>query len=140
MFLLSRIELIVFLFVHDDVFLVRLLGLHPSFHYLGIVGGELFIDFHQRVASVLQSQESILHLFRRDEVVPVHNLLIVGVYLHPDFVQHPVCFQCYGTPARCPSRLGFPYFGVDGLLATELRLCPIDRDASVFQEIVVLLY
>ena len=66
---------------------------------------------HQRVVAVFQSEKGIFHLFRRDEVVTLHDFLIVSVDAYPHFVKHTIRFKCRRASARDTSTLVSHSFG-----------------------------
>ena len=105
-------------------------GFHASFHLLGIVLVVLLEHLHQRVIAVFQSEKGVLHLLCRDEVVTLHDFLIVLVDAYPHLVKHAVRFECRRASARDTSPFGVPQLGIDGQFATELRLAAVHRDAS----------
>ena len=90
----------------------------------------LLEHLHQRVIAVFQSEKGVLHLLCRDEVVTLHDFLIVLVDAHPHLVKHAVRFECRRASARDTSPFGVPQLGIDGQFATELRLAAVHRDAS----------
>lgn len=63
------------------------------FHFITALG----IDFHQCMATILQAKKGVLHLVGSDEVVPVHNLLIMLTDTHTHLVQFAVHFQSLHT-------------------------------------------
>ena len=105
-------------------------GFHACFHLLGIVLVVLLEHLHQRVIAVFQSEKGVLHLLCRDEIVTLHDFLIVLVDAHPHLVKHAVRFECRRASARDTSPFGVPQLGIDGQFATELRLAAVHRDAS----------
>ena len=56
------------------------------FHFITALG----IDFHQCMATILQAKKGVLHLVGSNEVVPVHNLLIMLTDTHTHLVQFAV--------------------------------------------------
>ena len=90
----------------------------------------LLEHLHQRVAAVFQSEKGVLYLFRSDEVVTLHNFLIVLIDAYPHLVKHTVRFECSRASACDTSSFGVPQLGIDGQFATELRLAAVHRDAS----------
>lgn len=80
-------------------------GFHACFHLLGIVLVVLLEHLHQRVIAVFQSEKGVLHLLCRDEVVTLHDFLIVLVDAHPHLVKHAVRFECRRASARDTSPL-----------------------------------
>ncbi|PJY85626.1 hypothetical protein CQW37_03461 [Bacteroides fragilis] len=66
---------------------------------------------HQRVAAMFQSEKGVLDLLRRDEVVTLHDFLIVPVDAYLHLVKHTVCFECHRTSARDTSSFGVHSFG-----------------------------
>ena len=73
---------------------------------------------------------TVLYLLRRDEVVTLHDFLIVSVDAYPHLVKHTVRFECRRASARDTSPFGVPQFRINGQLAAELRLAAVHRDAS----------
>ena len=71
-----------------------------------------------------------LDLLRRDEIVTLHDFLIMSVDAHTHLVEHAVRFECRRASARDTSPFGVPQLGIDGQFATELRLAAVHRDAS----------
>ena len=90
----------------------------------------LRIDFHQCMATILQAKKGVLHLVGSDEVVPVHNLLIMLTDTHTHLVQFAVHFQSLHTLTYHASALGVPQIWIGSCLATELRLCSVHCDTS----------
>ena len=88
----------------------------------------LLEHLHQRVIAVFQSEKGVLHLLCRDEVVTLHDFLIVLVDAHPHLVKHAVRFECRRASARDTSPFGAPQLGIDGGFATVLRGAAAHRD------------
>ena len=108
----------------------RSFGFHTCLHLLGVILVMLLEHLHQGMVAVFQSEKGVLHLLRRDEVVTLHDFLIVLVDAHPHLVKHTVRFECRRASARDTSAFGVPQFGIDSQLATELRLTAVHRDSS----------
>ena len=79
---------------------------------------------------MFQSEKGVLDLLRRDEVVTLHDFLIVFVDAHTHLVEHAVRFECRRASARDTSPFGVPQLGIDGQFAAELRLAAVHRNAS----------
>ena len=114
----------------DSIFCECAQRFHASlvlfFHFIPA----LLIDFHQGMAAILQSKKGVLNLVGSDEVVSVHNLLIMLTDTHTHFVQFAVHFQSLHTLTYHASALGIPQIGIHSHLATELRLCSVHSDTS----------
>ena len=108
----------------------RAFGFHACLHLLDIVLVVLPEHLQQRVVAVFQSEKGVFHLFRSDEVVTLHDFLIMPVDAHAHLVEHTVRFECRRASARDTSPFGVPQFGIDGQFAAELRLAAVHRDAS----------
>ena len=106
------------------------LGFHACFHLFLIVLVVLAEHLHQRVVAVFQSEKGVLHLLRRDEVVTLHDFLIMPVDAYPHLVKHTVRFECRRASARDTSTFGVPQLRIDSQFAAELRLAAVHRDAS----------
>lgn len=76
------------------------------------------------------AKKGVLHLVGSDEVVPVHNLLIMLTDTHTHLVQFAVHFQGLHTLTYHASALGVPQIWIGSCLATELRLCSVHCDTS----------
>ncbi len=117
-------------FVNGAVLQQRAFGFHACFHLFFIVLVVLAEHLHQRVVAVLQSEKSVLDLLCRDEVVTLHDFLIVLVDAHPHLVKHTVRFECRRASARDTPPFGVPQLRIDTQLATELCLVAVHRDTS----------
>ena len=126
----TDVEKLLQVLVNGLVLQKRAFGFHACFHLLGIVLVVLLEHLHQRVIAVFQSEKGVLHLLCRDEIVTLHDFLIVLVDAHPHLVKHAVRFECRRASARDTSPFGVPQLGIDGQFATELRLAAVHRDAS----------
>ena len=82
------------------------------------------------MVAVFQSEKGVLHLLRRDEVVTLHDFLIMPVDAYPHLVKHTVRFECRRASARDTSTFGVPQFRIDSQFAAELCLAAVHRDAS----------
>ena len=82
------------------------------------------------MATILQTKKGILHLVGSNEVVPVHNLLIMLTDTHTHLVQFAVHLQSLHTLTYHASALGVPQIWIGSCLATELRLCSVHCDTS----------
>ena len=116
--------------VNGAVLQQRAFGFHASLHLFLIVLVVPAEHLHQRVVAVFQSEKGVLHLLRRDEVVTLHDFLIVLVDAHPHLVKHTIRFKCRRASARDTSPFGVPQLRVDSQFAAELRLAAVHRDAS----------
>ena len=116
--------------VNDTVLLQCTFGFHACLHLFLIVLVVPAEHLHQRVVAVFQSEKGVFHLFRRDEVVTLHDFLIVPVDAHPHLVEHTVGFERRRASARDTSAFRVPQPGIDCEFATELGLAPVHRDAS----------
>ena len=108
----------------------RAFGFHTGLHLFLVVLVVLPEHLHQRVVAVFQSEKSVFDLFCRDEVVTLHDFLIMFVDAHPHLVKHAVRFECRRASARDTSPFGVPQLGIDGQFAAELRLAAVHRYAS----------
>lgn len=104
--------------VNDLVLQERAFGFHACLH------------LHQRMVAVFQSEKGVFHLFHSDEVVTLHDFLIVLVDAHAYLVNHTVRLECSRASARDTSSFGVPQFGIDGQFAAELCLTAVHRDTS----------
>ena len=116
--------------VNGPVFQERALGFHARLHLFLVVLIVPAEHLHQRVVAVFQSEKGVLHLLRRDEVVTLHDFLIVLVDAHAHLVEHTVRFESRRASARDTSRFGVPQLGIDRQLTTELCLASVHCDAS----------
>ena len=116
--------------VNDLVLVKRAFGFHACLHLLGIVLVVLPEHLQQRVVAVFQSEKGVFHLFRSDEVVTLHDFLIVLVDAYAHLVEHTVRFECSRASARDTSSFGIPQLGIDGQFAAELCLASVHRDTS----------
>ena len=116
--------------VNGPVLQERAFGFHASIHLFLVVFVVLPEHLHQRVIAMFQSEKGVLDLLRRDEVVTLHDFLIVFVDAHTHLVEHAVRFECRRASARDTSPFGVPQLGIDGQFAAELRLAAVHRNAS----------
>jgi len=128
--MVADVEELLQVLVNDTVLFQCAFGFHACLHLFLIVLVVLAEHLHQRVIAVFQSEKGVFHLFRRDEVVTLHDFLIVSVDAYPHFVKHTVRFECRRASARDTSPFGVPQFRIDSQLAAELRLAAVHRDAS----------
>ena len=112
------------------VFVECLLCLQTACHLLLVVLNPLGVGRHQGLLAVLQTKESVLHLLCRDEIVALHNLLVVVVDAGLDLVKFHVDVTGHHALALGAATLGFPYLRVTVHLATELALRAVHRDTS----------
>ena len=117
-------------YIYLDVLQERAFGFHASIHLFLVVFVVLPEHLHQRVIAMFQSEKGVLDLLRRDEVVTLHDFLIVFVDAHTHLVEHAVRFECRRASARDTSPFGVPQLGIDGQFAAELRLAAVHRNAS----------
>ncbi len=108
----------------------RAFGFHACRHLFLVVLVVLPEHLHQRVIAVFQSEKGVFDLFCRDEVVTLHDFLIMFVDAHPHLVKHAVRFECSRASAGDTSPFGVPQLGIDGQFTAELRLAAVHRDAS----------
>ena len=128
--MVADVEELLHVLVNGAVLQQRAFGFHACLHLLLVVLVVLAEHLHQRVVAVFQSEKGVLHLLRRDEVVTLHDFLIVLVDAHPHLVKHAVRFECRRASARDTSPFGVPQLGIDGQFAAELHLGAVHRDAS----------
>lgn len=117
-------------FVNGAVLQQRAFCLHACLHLFLVVLVVLAEYLHQRVVAVFQSEKGVLYLLRCDEVVTLHDFLIVPVDAYPHLVKHTVRFECRRASARNTSSFGVPQLRIDTQFATELRLAAVHRDTS----------
>ena len=94
--------------IDGEVFQQRASGFHARLHLFDVVLVMLVEDLHQRVVAVFQTEKGVFHLFRRDEVVTLHDFLIVPVDAHPHLVEHTVGFERRRASARDTSAFRVP--------------------------------
>ncbi len=82
---------------------------HACLHLLLVVLVVLAEHLHQRVVAVFQSEKGVLHLLRRDEVVTLHDFLIMPVDAYPHLVERTVSFECRRASARDTSTFGVQF-------------------------------
>ncbi len=128
--MVADVEELLQVLVNDTVLFQCTFCFHACFHLFLIVLVVPTEHLHQRVVAVFQSEKGVLYLLRRDEVVTLHDFLIVSVDAHPHLVKHTVRFECRRASARDTSPFGVPQLRIDTQLATELRLAAVHRDAS----------
>ena len=105
-------------------------GFHACRHLLLVVLVVLAEHLHQRMVAVFKSEKGVLDFLRRDIVVTLHDFLIVLVDTHPHLVKQAVRFECRRASARDTSAFGVLQLGIDGQLATELRLASVHCDTT----------
>ena len=128
--MVADVEELLHVLVNGAVLQQRAFGFHASLHLLLIVLVVPAEHLHQRVVAVFQSEKGVLHLLRRDEVVTLHDFLIMPVDAYPHLVKHTVRFECRRASARDTSTFGVPQFRIDSQFAAELCLAAVHRDAS----------
>ena len=128
--MVADVEELLQVLVNDTVLFQCTFCFHACFHLFLIVLIVTTVHLHQRVVAVFQSEKGVLHLLRRDEVVTLHDFLIVLVDAHPHLVKHTVRFKCRRASARDTSPFGVPQLRIDSQFAAELRLAAVHRDAS----------
>ena len=80
--------------------------------------------------TILQTEEGILHLLCRYEVVAVNNLLVILVDTGLDLVKFHVDIAGHDALSCSTTAFGFPEVRLAVHLATELALCSIHCDAT----------
>lgn len=128
--MVADVEELLHVLVNGAVLQQRAFGFHACLHLLLVVLVVLAEHLHQRVVAVFQSEKGVLHLLRRDEVVTLHDFLIMPVDAYPHLVKHTVRFECRRASARDTSTFGVPQFRIDSQFAAELCLAAVHRDAS----------
>ena len=128
--MVADIEELLQVLVNGLVLQERAFGFHASLHLFLVVLVVLAEHLHQRVVAVFQSEKGVLDLLRRDEVVTLHDFLIMPVDAYPHLVKHTVRFECRRASARDTSTFGVPQFRIDSQFAAELCLAAVHRDAS----------
>ena len=80
--MVADVEELLQVLVNDTVLFQCTFCFHACFHLFLIVLVVPTEHLHQRVVAVFQSEKGVLYLLRRDEVVTLHDFLIVSVDAH----------------------------------------------------------
>ena len=140
LYTIMRLQKLAHVSTTDSIFCECAQRFHASlvlfFHFIPA----LLIDFHQGMAAILQSKKGVLNLVGSDEVVSVHNLLIMLADTHTHFVQFAVHLQGLHTFSSHASALGVPQIGIRSHLATELCLCSVHSDTPHNWNCTIFLY
>jgi len=106
--MVADVEELLHVLVNGAVLQQRAFGFHACLHLLLVVLVVLAEHLHQRVVAVFQSEKGVLHLLRRDEVVTLHDFLIMPRDTCTEFVEHPVGFPCRYTLTNRTTTLDAP--------------------------------
>ena len=111
---------------------------------MGVVCQEVVVEGDEGMLAVFQALKGIAHLFGGDEVVTLHDFLIMFCNGDTQLVERTIDIACRYAFANGSSAFDAPEFCFDGYLAAELCLCAVHGDAphdgrgAVFLDLVLL--